>query len=387
MVVYFVMLDEYEQIKKLLSEKRHILIVFRPDSEGDALGSALALKFFIEHRHRQVDIVASGFSVPKNLRFLTKDDDSGVKAELSNLQKFIIKVDVARAPIETLSYDVKDGWLSIYLTPKQGAITKNELRTAQSTYKYDLIIAIDTPDLDSLGEIFHNNTDLFYRVPIINIDNRVSNEQFGQVNLIDVNATAISEIVYELLTQLENDLIDEKIATALLTGLIAKTKSFKTASVTPHTLNLSSQLMDRGANREKIIQNLYRTKTVAALKLWGRVLTHLENDRNSGLVWATITRDDFSRSGAIVEDLREIVDELLLTSPEAKIVLLVYENPQNNDVCAMLYSEKEADAKNLLIAFNPKGDKRRAEITVEDKNLKQVEEELVNTIKSKTSVN
>jgi len=44
---------------------------------------------------------------------------------------------------------------------------------------------------------------------------------------------------------------DSNVSTCLLTGMIAKTHSFKTANINPYTLNLASKLMDMGADREK----------------------------------------------------------------------------------------------------------------------------------------
>jgi len=114
------------------------------------------------------------------------------------LQKFTIKVDISKTKIDSLSYDIKDDWLYIHLNPKQGTISKKELRTAQSSFKYDLIITLNSPDLESLGDIFENNTDLFYRVPIINIDHQAGNEHYGATNLVELNKTSAGEIVYFL---------------------------------------------------------------------------------------------------------------------------------------------------------------------------------------------
>ena len=375
------MLTEIEQLKKLFAEKKYILIVFRPDADGDAVGSAVALKNFLDKQKKSVDIACAGFVSPKNLHFLTKPVE--IKPQLTNLQKFIIKVDVSKAPIESLSYDVKDNWLSIYLTPKHGAITKNELRTAQTTFKYDLIITLDTVDLDALGEIFYNNTDLFYRLPVINIDHHAGNEHYGQLNLVDITAVSTAEIVFNALDEVATDKLDADIATALLTGMIVKSKSFKTADVTPHTLDLASKLINLGAKRDEIIHNIYRTKTISTLKLWGQALTHLQSDKRLGLVWATLTREDFARSGAGEDELRGIIEDLLMNSPEAKLVLLIYENINGQGIAARLVTEKDYDAKQLLGAFSPQGNKKEATIVLPKNNLQESQELILTELKNK----
>jgi len=381
------MLNESEQIKKILADRKYLLIALRPNADGDAIGSALALKIALEKQHKQVDIVCGGFVLPKNLKFLPQANQ--IKDALTHLQKFIIKVDVSKAKIESLSYDIKDNWLSIYLTPQSGVITKNELRTAQTTFKYDLTFTIGTPDLDSLGEIFHNNTDLFYRVPVVNIDHHAGNESYGQINLVEINASSNAEITYKIIQTLGEELIDAQVATALLAGMIVKTKSFKAPNVTPYALNLASQLINLGGERDQIIQNLYRTKTIATLKLWGAALTHLEQHRPLGLISTMITRDDFARSGASEEDLSGIIEELLINSPEAKMILVMYEDgddKDSKDVCAILHTEKDFDAKTLLASFSPEGNKKQARIVTKNKTLKELEQEIIFELSKKIPI-
>jgi len=382
-----VALTDIQQLTKFIKDSKHILIVFNPYDTGDALTSALTLKNFLEKQTKQVDIVVNNFIVPKNLQFIEGVND--IKPTLSYLQKFTIKVDVSKAKIETISYDIKDNWLSIYLTPNQGVITKNELRTAQSTFKYDLIISLNTSDLENLGGVFLNNTDLFYRTPIINIDYQAANEHYGQLNIVDVTSTSCAEIVYQLLKQLQDNSIDKKTATTLLTGMIIATHTFKSPRVTPFTLALASQLIKLGGDRELIIQQLYRTRSLSTLKLWGQALTHLKQDNVSGLVWTIITREDFIHSETHPEDLKGIIDELIANSPEAKIILLLYESDNIEDsssIYGLVHTEQQYSATKLVKKYNPKGDKHHVSFKIEQKLLKEAEEEIIKTIKSNIEI-
>lgn len=374
-------LSDLQQIKKLLVDSRHVLIAFAPTDNGDSAAGALALKTFLEKERRQVDIASDNFKVPKKLEFLSGIAE--IKSSLNRLQKFIIKVDVSKAPIETLSYDVKDGWLSIYLTPKQGSISKQELRTAQSTFKYDLIIAVNTPDLESLGSIFANNTDLFYRTPIINIDHQTANERFGQVNLVDLTAVSAAEIIYQLIKEADEKYLDAALATTLLAGMILATKSFTIPHLAPRALRLASELVERGAEREKIVHQLYRTHSIAALKLWGQALTHLQNDSRLGLVWTTLTRDDFIRNGAATEELKGVVDELISNSPEAKVSFLLYEitAADKTQINGIVTADKNHDALALARSFHPEGNKTQAKFIILNKTLSESEELVLKTIR------
>lgn len=373
-------LNEAQQLAHLLESSKHTLLVLNSNQNTDSICGAVALKKWLEKQNKQVDIIADNFVPPKNLAFIPGTET--IQPQISHLQKFILKVDITHVKIDTLSYDIKDNWLSIYLTPKQGVLTKNELRTAQSGLKYDLIITVNAQDLESLGKIFLNNTDLFYKVPIVNFDNHPGNEHFGQINFVDLTATSVSEIIYKTMTAISPANIDAEIATALLAGMISQTQSFKTTNVTPLTLNTASALMNLGADREKIVKHLFRTKSISSLKIWGEALTHMESDLKLGFVWTTITREDFTRAGATEDELKELIDELTNNSPEAKLILLLYENTRGeNRVHGFLSADKQHDAKMLLQTFQPEGNKKTASFSVSNKTIKEVETEVVEKIK------
>lgn len=380
------MLNEIQQIKQEIENCRHVLIVFNNHENTDATASALALFSFLEKNNKSVDIACPNFLLSKNLAFLT--GLKNIKTELEHLQKLIIKVDVSHAKIESLSYDIKDNWLSIYLTPKNGLLTKDEIRTAQSAYKYDLIITLGTSELETLGPMFLNNTDLFYRTNIINIDYNPNNERYGQINFIDLNATSVSEMVYRLAKQFWTTQLEETNATALLTGMIAATHSFKTTNVTPLTLQAASELINHGANREKIIQNLYRTRSLSTLKLWGAALSKIKIDQNKHFAWTSITKEDFIKCAANEEDLRDIISELIGNSPEIDLVLLLYEKENlsgHNIINGILYSKKGHDTRLLLKPHNPSGTSEQVKIALENITLVDAEKTLTEEIKKSLS--
>ena len=372
-------LNQTQQIQKRIEDARHILITFRRDGSGDAIGSAIAMVLFLQQLGKRADIVVEDFVLPRQLKFLKKA--KMIKSAFSHLQKFIVTLDIAKAGVEELSYDIKENKLRIFITPKTGFLTRDDIRTAQSDFKYDLIITLDTQDLESLGDLYTNNTELFYGTPLINIDNHTGNEHFGEINIVDVTTASTAEVVFDTLKTLGEEYINEEIATALLTGMIANTRSFKTDNIKPHTLALASKLISMGAKRDYIVQNLYRTRTISSLKLWGQALSHLKSDTSIGLVSSTITREDFVRSGAHEDDLYEIVDELIGNSPEAKMTLLVHEHREADTIHAILTTEKGYNAKQLLSSFNPTGNTNRASCILTGTTLQRAEEQIIEHIK------
>ncbi|KKW42951.1 MAG: Phosphoesterase RecJ domain protein [Candidatus Magasanikbacteria bacterium GW2011_GWA2_56_11] len=379
-------LSEIEQIKKLIEEKKHILITFRTDGRGDAIGSAIAWRSFLHAQGKRAEIVCSDFVLPGAYRFLPA---AGlVKASPGHLQKFILTVDIDKTGIQELSYDVKDAHLRIFITPKTGFITKDDIRTAQSDFQYDLVFVLDTPDLNSLGKLYANNTDFFYQTTTVNIDHQAGNEHFGQLNLVDLTASTTAELLYRLMNEIKPEIINTEMATALLTGMIAGTGSFKKNNVRPRTLAVASELVNLGADRGTIVKNLFQTKSIATFKLWGAALTHLEHDPGIGLVWSSITREDFIRAGANENDLAEIIDELIANSPAAKFILLLHEHPQPSDahtIHGIFQVSNGRQAKELMLPFAPQGDSEQCTFTINgQKTLREVEQDVVSHLKKQT---
>ena len=376
------MLDEKQQFERLLDSAKHVLVCFSQGKNIDAIASALALKKFLETKKTQVDIVCDNYEPIKNLKFI--DGYDKINKKLSNLQKLIIKVDLSKTKIDTLSYDIKDNWLSIHINPKEGIITKQDLRTAQTALKYDFIITINTQDLDSLGEIFSSNTDLFYTVPIINIDNQLGNEHYGQLNFCSSTVASNSEIVYEVMKKIDETKISTEIANCILTGMISSTRSFKNSGVTPRVLNKAGELMDLGADRDQIIKYLYQTRSISTLKLWGKALTRIKIDPEIGLVWTILTTHDFIDSGADKDDLEDIIEELISNTPEAKIVLILHESNKfevKDKIHGSLMTDKQFDAKEILNRYNPIGSKHKVNFIVPSGDLIETESKIVEIIK------
>lgn len=365
-----------QQIQEAINRSRQILITFRQNGNGDAIAAALALGQILQKQNKQVEIACDSFATPGQLKFLPFIQN--IKPQLSPLQKFIIKIDITKNKLESLSYDVKDGQLYIYITPRGGLINRSDVQTAATDLKFDLIIILDSPDLASLGKIYENNTEIFVRTPTLNIDHSPSNEHFGKINLVDISAAATCEILFELLSQIAPEQIDADIATLLLTGLIVKTKSFKMPNINSRALDNASRLVELGARREEIARNLYRNRSLATLKLWGRALARLKNDARLGLVSLTLTKEDFLNSGAAPHDLPEIIDELVVNAPEAKIIVLLYE--KGADVEGIISVNRRLDALALVKPFNPEGTKERVKFTVKGKDIVTTEKEVLENI-------
>lgn len=369
------MLTQEQQIFEQIKKADNILITFKSTWSGDAVASALALFLFLKKLDKNVEVAAEKFDSGKLYSFLP--GYSEIKNELANLRKFIISLDITNTKVSQIKYQRAENKLNFIISPKDGWFTENDIATDTSGFKYDLIITVDTPDLESLGKIYDNDTEFFYQTPIINLDHNSTNEAFGQINFIELTAVATSEIIFSLFESYSRDLIDEDIATCLLAGMIAETKSFKTNNVTPRALLTASQLMSLGGRREEIANHLYRSKNLNVLKLWGRVLARLTGVSENKLIWSTLSAADFLKTKSTEKDLTDVIDELIVSIPQAKVIAIIYENEapletaepldgaRTKTVNFLLYSIKNINALGLIKEFNPTGTKNLAKAIIQ----------------------
>jgi len=367
-------LNEKQQIFEAIKRAKQPLIVVPTGSGADGYASAIGIGQAIAKLDKPVEIVAAEGPTPKQLRFLVGHDL--VQPSLDGIETLTLKLNVAKTQVDKLTYNVEGDELHIHLTPRSGVWVDNDLSTERSTYRHDLIISIGAQDLNAHMHLFEEHKDFFFNVPIINIDHSPANEYFGQYNLIDTTATACGEVCHNFICENEPHLMDEEMATCFLTAMISKTKSFKTSNVTPRTLQTASELMAKGARRDEVVENLFRTRSVETLRLWGRALARLKSDPTSGLVWTMLSQQDFMQAGAEESDLPDVVDEMLASSPEAKVSILLYEDTDRN-VCGIIRTEQPHDAVALAAPFKPAGTREEARVCFIDRNIVSVEKELV----------
>jgi nanoRNase/pAp phosphatase (c-di-AMP/oligoRNAs hydrolase) len=376
-------LQTTQQIEDSISNSNHALVAFRKDWTVDAVASALALANLLEARGKKVDVVADGFVPTRQVAFLP--NVARVTPEFGRLRKFVISLDVSKTPIDELTYHVENGRLNIHLTPKIGQFREADLTSRSADFKYDLIFTVGTPDFGSLGRLFSEHSDLFHDCPVVNIDHDAQNENYGNVNAVDITATSTAEIVHRLIARNGGGPHDEDTATALLAGIISATRSFRAATVTPLTLDIAAELVAAGARRDEIVQNLYKTRSLSTLKLWGRALARLKYDAETKTVWSLIVRQDFVHSGSDENCLPEVMSELMATAPEADIVGLIYERDAiggtPSGVCAMVTSDRHADALGLVPDLRPEGHRRLARICFAEGNIQDAERAVLNSIR------
>ena len=359
------MLDLEKQVIHQIEKSENILLVFPVDSDSDhnrkgSLAASLALYLFLSDSGKKVCLASSSNNAgDSELSFLP--GFAKIRNSLENGRDLIVSVNIQGIKLHKIRYTLENDRVDFIVSPESGSLNPQKVSARTGKLKYDLVICVGARNLESLGEIYSNNIEFFYEAPIINIDCQASNEDFGQINDVDLSAVSAAEIVFSIIKNSGLAEINPDIATCLLAGIMQQTNNFKNAKLTPRTLLTTSELIDCGARREEIINSLYRRHDTASLKIWAEVLNSLQTDTERGLAWAEIGTMAGYAESVPESQISHLIEELIATVPSIKLVAIFRELTESG-TSAWLYSLKNIDALHALDKYRPQGNKQLATI-------------------------
>lgn len=373
-------LSPKQQAVDLITRAQDILIVSHRNPDGDSLGSTLALSLILEKIGKKTTMACPD-THGQIFSFLPKISD--ILQKINTSKDLVISVDLKNAHLGKLGYKKieKENKVEILITPEDGRFEEGDVSSHIKGAKYDLIISLDTPNLERLGSLAEP-ADIFYEVPVINIDHHPANERFGKVNWVELVATSTAEVLVSLIEALGKDkpLLDEQVATCLLTGLIYDTSSFQNVNTTPKSLTVAAQLVAAGAKQQEIIKNLYKTKSLETLKLWGVILQKVQEDKEGRFIYSAVNKDEIEQTGSDEGAIGGILDELLKSATDVDFALLLSE--RDGQVHGSLRSiAKGIDVSVIADLFGGGGHEVAAAFRVEG-NLQEKQDLILSKIKS-----
>ena len=302
-------LTPLEQFTELIRQSARPIIFLPAYPDKDALASGIALFRFFSKLGKEATLAGDHLSSHlSELPFLPAPEN--VLETLAGTRDFVLAFNTEYNRILSMRSEQDGDSFRIFITPERGSIDPRDFSFIPGQVRYDAAFVLGSPDKEHLGKIYEENPDLFYEIPVADIDNRSENEHFGQFNLVETTASSVSEILHDAFMVIGKDLIDQEIAETLLTGIIAATESFQKKNTTPKALKTASALIDAGADREKIVLSLYKTQPFHLLKLWGRLMSGLKWEESVRLAYATASIDDFVQSRSNPEDIPAVLEKI-----------------------------------------------------------------------------
>jgi phosphoesterase RecJ-like protein len=263
----------FKKLQEKLLQSQKLLLVAHLNPDIDSLGSVFALDYYLRNE------------LKKKTSLLSVD------------------------PIDHLSSE---------LFPEKKLTKKYDLS------KYDTLIILDREDtffkLKMDQEIKEKNLE----IQVINIDHHPKPPIPGALNLVNTQAAATCEIIYDFFKEINYQLSPE-ISQYLLNGIFTDTGGFRHNNTTYKVLETVSDLMKKGASIRKINQLVFENKSLNTLKLWSIALGRAELYKDSGMVVSFLTKKDLDQCGASKSDASGIA-EVLNTISGSKFSLILYES-------------------------------------------------------------
>lgn len=257
---------EFKKAWSAITQAQTIFLSTHEGTDGDDLGSLLALRAVLEKMGKTVYSIVRG-GVPHMLTFL----------------------------------------------PGSNTVT-DEFQMRQ----YDLVITFGCNILARTG--FEELASVL--ATKINFDHHPDNKMFADINIVEAWTAAVAELVYYFLTSNPEIEIDQDIATCLLTGIFTDTGGFQHSNTSAAVFEVAAELLKKGARIDRIAQETFRNKRPQTLRAWSKGLENTRFDPEKKMVFSVMTEEDMREAQADDDDLAGFV-EVLNHIPQAKFSLLL----------------------------------------------------------------
>jgi phosphoesterase RecJ-like protein len=147
----------------------------------------------------------------------------------------------------------------------------------------------------------------------VNIDHHNGNSRFGTLNYVVEGASSTSELVYDILRNVEQrlartDVISRDGASCLLAGIIGDTGSFRYPSTTASTFLAAHDLVTRGARPDVLTQELFANHSLSAVKLQAEAMTGVQLSHDGAFAQVVVTQAMIKRLGADLLDADSLAE-------------------------------------------------------------------------------
>ncbi|HVH63154.1 MAG TPA: DHH family phosphoesterase, partial [Candidatus Dormibacteraeota bacterium] len=169
-----------------------------------------------------------------------------------------------------------------------------------------LVFFFDSGNLERSGSAVRK---IATHATIVNIDHHPSNSRFGDINVIDPDASAVGQMVMQMLDHFGYS-ITPSIATNLYVALMTDTGGFRHENTTPQVLDDAARLARVGADPGHIATQVYKMRPETTLKLSGLALATMRVELAGRLAWAKVTRKMLREANAVMAESEGIIDTL-----------------------------------------------------------------------------
>ena len=206
-------------------------------------------------------------------------------------------------------------------------------RNFDKSLVYDLVIALDIASIERTLDL----QTLFDKAKIkINIDHHKTNPKYGDINIIEENASSCGEVLFNYFTQNKWEITPEA-AECLYVAIMTDTGNFRFENTSSNTFRVAADLVDKGVNPNTLYKKCYETKSKNFLMFQNYCINKAEFLSDNRIVYTTVFKKDFEKYSA-GDDYTDGIAEALraIQTTEVSFVL------------------KEIDSKNTKVSMRSK---------------------------------
>jgi len=277
---------EQKQVKEMIEQAQHILLLTDERIDGDTIGSTLGMYHALKEMGKEVEVYSPHPNI-KTLEFLPGTEI------------------IQRDPCVFESASI------------------------------DLIIVFDCSD----GEYFKKDLCLQkHPAPLVVFDHHVSNPAYGNINIIEPDAASTADMVWRFVKATGLPM-NKDAAQCILTGICTDTHVFVTSNTTAACFDAAHELSKYGAKLQEIVQQTMMNKSLATLKLWGLAFERLFHHEGLDAAATVITMKDIEDLEVDETDTKSLINFLNSMLDGTDVVLVLKETPEG-DVKGSLRSRR-----------------------------------------------
>jgi phosphoesterase RecJ-like protein len=288
--------EQLSALKTFLSVPKNIVIIPHRNPDGDAMGSTLALCQYFKSKKHTATVVAPN-EHPAFLDWLPNSKE-------------------------------------VILFDKQNTQAKRAINDS------DIIFLLDFNALHRVGDDMAKTLNE-YANDFAMIDHHQQPDSVATYLYSDTSICSTAQMVYHFLEMLDDTKsITKDIATCIYTGIMTDTGSFRFRSTTSTTHKIIANLIDKGAENDKIHNQVYDANSYNRLLLLGQSLTNLKAFPEYKTAFITLSDEEKKKYGYQKGDTEGIVN---------------YALSLKDIIFAAIFIE-DVEQKIIKISFRSKGD-------------------------------
>lgn len=220
----------------------------------------------------------------------------------------------------------------------------------------EVMITFDAADRSRLGTLAASSA---AAGKLIVVDHHITNDGFGDINIIDGTASASALLAFDLIRELDWPM-DSAAALGLLMGIVTDTGRFQYSNTDARTFRVAAELVEAGAHPEQIGQMVYENAPFGFLAVAAAVQERAVLEPEISLVWSELRNADLANAGIDAVEAEGLIDHIRVAR-EADVAILLTESTEGTK--ASLRSRAAVDVGALASAFGGGGHARAAGFT------------------------